>query len=260
MVTNITMHDYYSQEIKEELNLINESILSIEESLERLKPYFNTWDLAKTFNYKYSELIKGQVAVTNNSTTSKEKEFNIKLGIYNNLYKVLEQKKGRKKELELINIPCNLFCFILLEFNKRLIKKMIFNQYKFSNLYIGDLLVVPYKYKETKLAVNWPVSKKNKADIIARGDVPYMQAEERKAKKEGKDYNGVKWLEFFPALTLLFGWDKSFKNFSRLAESRNFIFRASRGQKKNAPIKQLKLFKDSLTEEDYITLYNFNAK
>lgn len=254
------MHDYYSQELGEELVEITKEIEELEVILDKYKVFFNSWERAREFNYKLSEILNGEIALIENPISTKEKYFNAQLSVYNKMFKVVQQKKQRKKELTVVNIPCNIFCFILLEFNKKLIKKMIFNQYRFSNLYIGDILVVPYKHKETKLAVDWPTSKANKAELIKKGELPYLQADEKLAIKEGREYKGVKWLSHFPSLTLLFGWEKSFKNFSRLAESKNFIFRASRGQKKNAPIKQLKLFKDSLTEEDYITLYNFNTK
>jgi hypothetical protein len=260
MVTNITMHDFYAQELEVELKAIIKEIEELEVVVNKLKVYFDSWELSKEFNYKLAVLLRGEVESIESPISNKERFFNTQLKTYNRLYTVLHQKIGKRKELETVNIPVNIFCFILLEFNKRLIRKMIYSQYRFSNLYIGDILVVPYNYKEGKLAVDWPKSKKNRADILERGEEPYLLANKKQAIKEGKGYKGVEWLEYFPSLTLLFGWEKAFKNFARLAESKNFIFRASRGQKKNAPIKQLALYKNTLTKEDYKTLYNFDAK
>lgn len=254
------MHDFYSQEVKEELVETTKEIEEIEVILDKLKNYFNTWELSREHNYTMAQLTNGEVKPVEVPLNTSQKYFNVQINNYNKLFTIVQQKKEKKKELKVVDLPCNIFCYILIEFNKRLIRKMIYEQYRFSNLFIGDLLVVPYEHKEGKLAVNWPKSKENKEAILKRGEIPYLLADEKKAKKEGVEYNGVKWLEHFEPLTLLFGWEKSFKNFVRLAESKNFIFRASRGQKKNAPVKQLALYKNTLTKEDYKTLYNFEPK
>jgi hypothetical protein len=251
------MYEIYTQEIKKELSENKEELNSTNESIKVLKQYFDNFQRSRELGYNYTEVLEGKGKVIKDARTPNEKYYNIQINNLNNLLKIKANKEEKKKKLKHILIPDNVFTFILWKFNKLLIDKIIYEAYTFSDLYLGDLFIVPLIQQSNKKSINWPLTKIAKKKLIDNGQIPYCQVDKDLADKEGKEYKGVEYLvRYDEPYTLLFRWSRTTKNFIRLVQSKEYVFKPSRGNLGNSAMELLTKYKNSFTKEEFENKFN----
>lgn len=115
--------------------------------------------------------------------------------------KIVSSNRLQIKELNQNRISYQLYNRILTMFNKDISHRMIEDNYLFNLVPSFGQIGVIHNYNEHK-RVNWGVSNKNKAKIIAAGEIPYIKADAESIP----DYKGIKWLEHHPPLDAFFHW------------------------------------------------------
>jgi hypothetical protein len=105
------------------------------------------------------------------------------------------------KELNQNIIDYRLYYRIITMFNKAVATKILKENYLFNLVPSFGNIGVIHNYNEHK-RVNWGVSNKNKAKILADGGIPYIMADAEAIP----NYKGIKWLEYHPPLDVYLHW------------------------------------------------------
>ncbi len=132
-------------------------------------------------------------------------------------------------------LPYTVYKAVITGFNKRIASKIVNNNYEFNLIpSFGSISVV--RTESLKKKVNWGASDKKKAEILAKGGIPYLKAE----AENTPNYKGEKWLVYHPLINFYFYW-KKYKKYR--AYVKDFTYKPARG--KVSIVKQLQNVKDN---------------
>ena len=144
----------------------------------------------------------------------------------------------RKEEITKVkHINFTLYKMIIMKFTKKMVDKVIEGGYNHKLVpSFGGFSV--YGVESKRKRINWGQSNKNRAAIIARGDIPYVKEDAINLD----DYKGIKWMVYRPPLDYFVRWDKPDEGFVKYNPIiKDYTYKAARGKKSIAT--QLSIFK-----------------
>ena len=196
MITSKTLYEIYNSYYGTKCSELQKEIKAIETGCNRvikaLNPYLDR--LEKILDY--SLFLSGKVkTLKGECITQQDKFIKLQVELYYKLFSSLPDKNRELEKIKYSLLNYNIFRFILKEFNEELLDEMIYNKYEFEQSNIGRLCVVQNNNK--KSYIDWGKSKQNKAKLIEEGKTPYLKNEAKQAEEEGRNYDGVKWLETY---------------------------------------------------------------
>lgn len=147
-------------------------------------------------------------------------------------FNTLKNYEKKIKEYKVQKISYTIYRKILSLYNKKVLNHCVETGDTFTNKYFGTLQIKYKTPERVSKRVNWKNSKKNLAEINARGGIPYLQKEADKAKEEGREYKGEKWIDCgFEDGLLYYHWDASVLTISELKkETYNYKYVPARGK------------------------------
>lgn len=117
-----------------------------------------------------------------------------------------------------------LYVRMLTSFNRKITDRIIDDNYLFEGVpSFGRLYIIVNE--NHKKRVDWGASNKNKAEILARGGVPYL-----KADSEQYMYAGEKWLEYHDPIDFYFQWDTKWITKKLNPFVKDYKYKPSRGK------------------------------
>lgn len=204
------MKEAYAQKkekaLEERESLISEVDVIQQDIMEHHEDYnkynINLFDYPEFVNnfYKDGSFLK----MCKGAYLNKSNDYTLTADLFN-LYKLAEKQHRiyeLKVQLELYNkilsIKVNEYTFYLRTFFNEVHKKMIINgyAYRFGNG-LGDVIINRVRlHKKTRPRINWAETKKNRAEIIARGGKLYNKEEAEWCEKNGIKYEAEQDLVF----------------------------------------------------------------
>lgn len=154
-------------------------------------------------------------------------------------------KKIKQYKEELISFT--LYNRVIKEFNNQVIDKIINENYLFTPLPSFGAIGVIQNYNEHKRP-NWGVSNKKKAEILAKGGIPYIKAD---AEKD-ENYKGEKWLTYHPFLDFYLQWHTKWISKELNPFLKDYTYYPARG--KQSIVSKLQIIKQD--RERATLLYN----
>jgi len=149
---------------------------------------------------------------------------------------VSNNKKVTQYKEELISF--SLYNRIISEFNSKIIDKIINNNYLFNSVPSFGAIGVIKNFNERKRP-NWGESNKKKAEIIARGGIPYIKADAESVE----DYKGEKWLSYHPSLDFYLHWHTKWISKKLNPFLKDYTYKPARG--KNSIVSKLQNVKQN---------------
>ena len=114
---------------------------------------------------------------------------------------IVNSNDKKIEELKQNLISYSLYRRIVLMFNTAVADKIIEENYLFNLVPSFGSVGAIHNYNEHK-RVNWGESNKKKADIIAKGGIPYIKGDAEIIE----NYQGEKWLSHHPPLDVFLHW------------------------------------------------------
>ncbi len=247
------MYDLYTKDLVDKIKSINIEIENTKSTLKLAELYFtsNLCDRIIILADLHNKLIKKIFIPVSNE----ERYFNLKLDQYyiilNNYNTQLEQKDRLVKHM----IKRKVYKYIIINFNKKLVKQLIFNKYKFNQFKLGGLSCHCGKNKNKP--IDWVKSNINKDKLIKEGKIPYIKEDARLAEEQGLPYIAYEWIVYGNDYSFFFRWDITQHNFITLPNIKYFTFIPVKS--KYGFIKVLSAFRNTMTEEEAINFYNTPA-
>lgn len=196
MIKVRAMYDLYNITINHK---IQEKKTFMKEQVERVDKYlFKMNEVAHILSMyiNYSDALNGKISSLPDEILAKDtteiKYANMVLKNYYELRKPIAIAAEEVRELKKEKISYTVYQTVISLHNKKLAEYLVNTGKTFENKYLGRLKIL---YKEnTASIVNWNESNKKKAELLAKGLIPYKREDEEKALAEGREYKGVKWL------------------------------------------------------------------
>jgi len=200
---------YYNKEYNEISSITNINELNINKDVEE-KPLINMY-------------IKNVI------------EINKKQNIFKNQLENLANKKLSYTTYKKIVDKCN----------TKVMDAILYEDYFFSPSKLFGAIAVVESISKTK-KVNWKESNAKKERLIEKGLTPYYYKDKEQAKVEGREYNGVEWLVYFPLKNYFFHHfiSSTAKKFMPIVREYSFI--PARSSRYKSPVKKLAEIKKDL--------------
>jgi hypothetical protein len=203
MIQTPQIYQYYLDNVEAKRDEFKKEITKLEnekkvlfKSLKKCEYFINTFTnitIDELDNVDNDFVFKSKVNVMLNVNTSFE-EIENNINKYVSLSREIAKRKATLEKDGFIPLKTqSKFNFILKEYNKLMIEKVVKDNMRFHLGPAGCIRV--RRRKRTKLSPNWYESNKNKARIIAEGKTPYKVIDE---DEEGNPITngGVPWLVY----------------------------------------------------------------
>lgn len=253
MITIDTMYNLHHVEIDLQIkNLSNE--IKEQEKIRRISIKFFTDNASKITTCTLEEILEGkgkpmvEFQVFN-------KLYNIHLKNYNSYIHSYKAKLEAKEELEKSIIKESIFKYVLKRFNTLIMDEIIYNAYFFSAFPVGYFYI--NKQVTKKKTIDWGSSDRAKAEILEKGQIPYIKADAEQAEKEGKEYKGVPWIKYLPPIRFYIFWVNNEHKEIKSNNVRAFTFDPSRS--KGGVVKRFFDYIRGKSIEELTLKYNRNA-
>lgn len=156
-----------------------------------------------------------------------------------------DNKKIAQYKEELILF--SLYSHIITEFNRKVIDKIINENYLFSIVPSFGAIGVIQNHNKRKRP-NWGESNKKKAKILAKGGIPYVKADADTID----NYQGEEWLVYHPFLDFYLHWFTKWISKKHNPFLKDYAFNPARG--KNSIVTKLQTVKQDRNKA--LALYN----
>lgn len=236
-----------------ELDSINKELLSLEKSYNTLLIYFKRKDLPIIVDME--KLLQGKQEEIIEPLNNIDKYFNLQLNNFNRILPIYINKQKKQEELNKAQIPFVEYKYILRRFNELLTDAILYEAYEFYELFLGKLTVIATTSK--RQVIDWGISTRNKNKLIEEGKIPYLKADAEKAKEQGIEYHGVKWIDYLKGIRLYYDWELKNVQFIRIPNIKDFSFIPYNGN--GSAIVKLTTLRKSLTDEELINKYKRNT-
>jgi len=197
MITIETIYDLYVYSKKDEIYNLEKEKKKLEREREKIKKILIANEETLVRFCSLYDLYEGRIKeiFPYRLKTNLERYVGIQVKLYYNSSLPIESISVNIDKINKSIIPFELFRYCTMEFNKQLVDEIIDKRYEFFQTHFGSLKCVFFQTKKKK--VNWQKSMENKERIENEGKQLYYKEEADLALLEGKEYNGIPWLEYF---------------------------------------------------------------
>lgn len=175
---------------------------------------------------------------------------------YNQTKRTIQSNLDKAKEVGQVKMNLTVFSFILITFNRLLWKTIIDKAYTFKHNMIGAIYTVCREDNKCSPGANWQATSKNKKELIKKGLKPRYELEARTAEFEGKEYDGVEFVERYKPFNVVLKWRRS--SYANLAtpDIKSFIMQLTRSNDGIGARDYLKKVRDENKIEDLLIKYH----
>lgn len=215
-----------------------------------IKRYFNTTleEILDTTNTHFSSSLRfpsSSIYIDGRKVNFEAIKLYIEKYIWCNNIVTNDNNKIAQYKEELITF--SLYGHIIIEFNKKVIDKIIHENYLFSIVpSFGSIGVIQNYNKRNR--PNWGESNKRKAKIIAKGGIPYVKADADTIN----NYKGEEWLSYHPFLDFYLHWYTKWISKKHNPFLKDYTYHPARG--KNSIVTKLQTVKQDRNKA--LALYN----